>query len=208
MKIVDYAVETLKMNISHQIKNEHIGQLQIRHLKSLWSLLVLNRAIMLTKNSHDPFYDLVKGYKEDMGGKELEALWEETDDDEDLQQEKKLIKYLNKGPKVFNPKNLLTLLDLFFQYMTKLAVTSSSGPAKDQTIHNALTAFNDEKEKEAQEFSNPENTSEDEDEEANFYISRLNAFKTILQTFELSGIHLKHIYFIWKLLAKSLNPPK
>lgn len=200
-KIIDYATKTLNMEISKEIKNEHIEQLQVCHLKSFWSLLVLDRAIVLTKNKQNPFYELDEGFKTKMIPEDLKKLSIEDDGEMD----NKLVKYVNKGFSAnFQRASLLVLLDLLYQFISKLIVTKST--VKDQDIHTALTAFNTEKENELLEFlgsSQDANatTAEETINPINYYQARLDAFKNILFTYELSRIHLKHLDYIWTLLA-------
>ena len=198
MKIMDYAVQVLKMPALQEetSANKLISELEVVYLQSTWNLLSLKRVLLLTEHGQDPFDQLSATFKADLDMDEFIARLKENEVDLPIIKDNKqakvaknhetiLMDFITQGRRHFNKIQLFNILALFYHYITyklineKPSEESDEAQAGEHSLHDVLQEFNDEM------FGNENEQNVD------------------FEKYDFRFMKVKHVINIWKLLVKA-----
>lgn len=200
MKIMRYAIDVLKMNITDTsdicakvIKypfriepltlnisnfNFKIYDLDMKYLKSVWTSLSLYRAILLTDYGQEPFDRLSNLFKQEIDS-ELKQ--------NDLYDE--LVNKISKNKKFIKKQYLKLFINVLYEFInTKLMVNQTSDEFNEESTTNNDSYAN---------FNIVDSLKIVYDE--NDYLHNV---ELQIEQFDLEEYKVKHAYFVWKLLIK------
>ncbi len=195
-KIEDYAVNVLKMHtFNENYKSKEIEELSIVYLKSLWDLLNIRRAILLTEHGQDPFDQLNESFKyqiraDDDFSSDDESKAETSDSQESDEKERemkineKLIKKLVNGKIFLNLNNLFRILRLLYKFIVHKLYFLNETNVQEYTELRLESTLQELIEEEQEE--NEVNKEE----------------KVQLKDFDLRNFQVKNTFHLWKLFTK------
>jgi hypothetical protein len=153
----------------------------MRNLASLWISLSLQRAFLLTTYGQDPFGNLSDVFKANI----VLSDHDEVDDQE-------LIKHIrkNKSNSIMNTNNLYSMLNILYNFMTisLVKLTQTSKGRDDDGLTKSQEQLGDDNLKAYLETL-VENEIKNND-------------KFEIEYFNIESFKLKHVYHVWRLIAK------
>ena len=188
-KIMSYAVDTLRMTElldGTSVVSKLINDLDMGYLRSLWHLLNMRRAILLTQHGQDSFDQLNDDFKCDVDGSQFGST---QGDAADL--ENKLTLHITRNRKHFGPSNLFKLLYILYQFITNKLIEESRQQSKQFEVEHSSS-----------EFDLNDALCEFNDELSSEQTATAEAEMFDLGQYCFTGIQVKHIWFVWKLLVK------
>lgn len=196
-KIIEYAVDTLKMTYDESNTYKQINELDLGYLESLWNILNLRRVILLTEHKQDPFDELEHLYREnipiDLIQGEISNYSSDYSSDASEDEQKRLdriecniMDYIKRKKKYMKLKDVLSILNLVYKLI----------------IYKLIKRESDEKNQEEVEEINPDMKlihllCSDEIDQTDNKEDQID-----FECFNFENIQLKHIYHLWKLLVR------
>ncbi|RNA31081.1 E3 ubiquitin-ligase RNF213-like [Brachionus plicatilis] len=184
IKIIDYAIDTLKMtNIDGSNINKQISELDVSYLKSLWNLLNLRRAILLTEHRQEPFDALNDAFRHPIQKEQDNQ--ENGIDDNDGNKNEELAKTIISN-KYQKPENMLIILEFLYKYIIYRLIPNSESFEKSKNDETELLNGEIPIEHVFNELANDTDFSQDQVD---------------FQIIDLNNIKLKNVNHLWKILV-------